>query len=295
MTDVGQDSTVPRRQLGRHLRRLREASGVTVKGAAEHLDCSVQKVWRMEKGTTAVRGSDVRHLCDFYSADAELTGVLIGLARQTRAKGWWQSYGDAVPEWFELYVGLEAAATLIRTFSPTLVHGLLQAPAYMDSIMEADQPETSEQERRHQVAVKTERRALLTRHFPPPPRLEVIIWEAVLRSPTNTPGALEQQIFHLLEAQQLPNVSVRVLPLAAGPHRASVTGAFTILEFTADGVQAEPPTVYQESLTGALYLDRPHEARAYDAMWAGLADKALSEEESAKLMTAIMREMNGRA
>ena len=86
MTDMEQDSTVPRRQLGRYLRQLRVASGVTVKAAAEHLDCSVQKVWRMEKGTTAVRGSDVRELCDCYGADPELVPVLVGLARQTRRR-----------------------------------------------------------------------------------------------------------------------------------------------------------------------------------------------------------------
>jgi hypothetical protein len=295
MTDVEQDSTVPRRQLGRHLRRLREESGVSVKAAAEHLDCSVQKVWRMEKGATAVRGSDVRELCDLYAAEAELTDVLVGLARQTKAKGWWQSYGDAVPKWFELYVGLESAATRIRKFDNALVPGLLQAPAYMDSVIEADQPQMSAEDRRHRVAIKTERRVLLTRHFPPPPHLEAIIWEPVLRSPADTPGALDQQIFHLLEAQQLPNVSVRVLPLAAGPHRASVTGAFTILEFIADGVATEPTTIYMESETGALYLDRPDEVRAYDRLWADVTAKALDEEESTKLMTAILREMNGHA
>lgn len=293
MANVEQDSTVPRRQLGRHLRQFRTQAGVSVAAAADHLGCSVQKVWRIEKGAAAVRATDVGELCDCYGVDAAMTEVLLGLARQTRAKGWWQSYGDAVPEWFELYVSLEAAATRIRTFSAALVHGLLQAPAYMDSIFEADRPEMSELDRRERVAVKTERRALLTRHFPPPPWLEVIIWEPVLRCPTDTPGALDQHLFHLLEAQLLPNVSIRVLPLAAGPHRASATGEFTILDFPTDGAYPEPSTVYLESRTGALYLDRQREVEIYNEMWAGLATKALGEEESSKLITAIMREMNG--
>ena len=292
MTNMEQDSTVPRRQLGRHLRQFRAQARVSVAAAADHLGCSVQKVWRIEKGACPVRMGDVRELCDCYGVDAAMTEVLLGLARQTRAKGWWHSYGDAIPEWFELYVSLEAAATRIRTFSAALVHGLLQAPAYMDSIFEADRPEMNEAERRERVAVKTERRGLLTRHFPPPPQLEVIIWEPVLRCPTDTPGALDQQLFHLLEAQHLPNVSIRVLPLAAGPHRASVTGEFTILDFLTEGAYPEPTTVYMESRTGALYLDRPHEVQIYNEIWASLATKALSEEESSKLITAIMREMN---
>jgi transcriptional regulator with XRE-family HTH domain len=292
MAQAEQDSTVPRRQLGRYLRGLRERSGMTVKAAAEHLECSVQKIWRMEKGATTVRGSDVLALCLRYEAGDELTSVLVGLARQSRATGWWQSYGDAVPEWFELYVGLESAAGRIRSFAPALVHGLLQAPAYMDAAVAADKPELSEEERRRRVEIKTERRGLLTRHFPPPPRLETIICEVALRTPIDVPGALQQQLFHLLEAQRLPNVSIRVLP--AGLHRAAATGDFTILEFPADdGVPSEPPTVYLESLTGALYLDKPREFEAYDRMWSDIADKALDEAESAKMIISIMREMNG--
>jgi transcriptional regulator with XRE-family HTH domain len=289
-------STVPRRQLGRYLRQLREQSGKTIKNAADHLECSIQKVWRIEKGATPVRGPDVRVLCQFYDADAEMTQALVSLARETKAKGWWQSYGDAVPDWFELYVGLEGAASRIRKFEPALIDGLLQAPAYMESVIVADRPEMSEAGRRSRIAIKTERRGLLNRHFPPPPRLEAIIWEAVLRTPLEVPGALEQQLFHLLQAKELPNVSVRVLPFAQGPHRASVTGAFTILEFpAAEGAEAEPPTVYLESLTGALYLDKPREFEAYDQLWSSIAERALDDEESARMITTVMREMNANA
>jgi DNA-binding XRE family transcriptional regulator len=62
IVDSDPGSTVPRRQLGRYLRRLREEKGITVKAAADVLECSFQKVWRIEKGAVPVRGPDVKLL-----------------------------------------------------------------------------------------------------------------------------------------------------------------------------------------------------------------------------------------
>src|SRR3954462_12402645 len=113
------NSTVPRRQLGRFLRQQREAAGRTIKATAEYMEFSVQKLWRIEKGAVPVRGPEVKILCDFYGTDPGVTEALVSLAKETKARGWWQSYSDVVmPEWFELYVGLEAAAVRIRKYEP---------------------------------------------------------------------------------------------------------------------------------------------------------------------------------
>jgi transcriptional regulator with XRE-family HTH domain len=289
-------STVPRRQLGRYLRQLREESGITVKAAADILECSFQKVWRIEKGAVPVRGPDVKLLCQAYKASPEMTEALVGLARETKAKGWWQSYGDAVPDWFELYVGLEGAASRMRKFEPSVVPGLLHARAYMEAVILADQPDMSDEGVQRRISIKMSRQGLLSRHFPPPPRLEVIVDEGVLRRSPDVPGAMAQQLWHLLKANELPHVSVRVLPLNVGPHRASASGAFTILEFPASETdKGEPPTIYSESLTGALYLDKPKEIQRYEEVWSTLAERALTEEESAKMITTIIGEMNNSA
>ena len=201
-SDAG--STVPRRQLGRYLRQIREERNITVKGGADILECSFQKLWRIEKGAVPVRGTDVKLLCQGYGVSPEMTEVLVGLARETKAKGWWQSYGDAVPDWFELYVGLEGAASRIRKFEPNVVPGLLQARAYMEAIILADQPDLNEDEVRRRTAIRVARQGLLSRHFPPPPSLELIVDEAALRRPPDVPGAMAQQLWHLLKANELP-------------------------------------------------------------------------------------------
>jgi transcriptional regulator with XRE-family HTH domain len=289
------NSTVPRRQLGRYLRQQRELAGKTVKASAEHLDCSPQKLWRIEKGAVPVRSPEVKILCEFYGTEARVAQALMGLAKETKARGWWQSYGDAVPEWFELYVGLEGAASRIRMFEPQLVPGLLQSHAYMESVTRVGRRQLTEDEFKQRIAIKRERQGLLSRHFPPPPRIEVILSEGVLFAAADVPGAMQQQLWHLLKAKELGRAGVRVLPLAAAPHRASISGAFTILEFASDAADRtalEPTTVYSESVTGALYLDKPHEILAYETVWNDLDARALAEGNSSELISKILREMN---
>ncbi|BEL04382.1 helix-turn-helix transcriptional regulator [Actinoplanes sichuanensis] len=289
-------STVPRRQLGRYLRSLREGAQprkITIEAAAAHLECSTQKIWRIEKGESPVRGIDVKALCELYDATPEMTEALVSLARETKSKGWWASYGEAVPDWFDLYIGLEAAASRIRKYEPALIPGLLQGPAYMEAVLRADGPDLTETELERRIKIRRERQGLLSRHFPDPPQLEVIVAESALRAELKTPGAMHQQMWHLLKANELPHVSVRILPTSAGPHRASVSGAFTILEFpTMNGDRGEPPTVYSESLTGALYLDRPKELDVYEQGWAALSALALSEGESNVKVQSLTGEMS---
>src|SRR5688572_27980051 len=104
MTAADAGSTVPRRQLGRFLRQLREDAGITVKAAADALEWSTPRVWRIEKGAVPMRALDTKNMCQLYGATAEVTEALMSLARETRARGWWHAYGDGVPAWFELYV-----------------------------------------------------------------------------------------------------------------------------------------------------------------------------------------------
>jgi uncharacterized protein DUF5753/uncharacterized protein DUF397 len=152
----------------------------------------------------------------------------------------------------------------------------------MAAVIHADRPElTDDDDDERRIALRQERQGLLARHFPAPPRLEVIVSEAVLWSAPETPGAMAQQLWHLLKANEMPHMSVRVLPFSAGPHRASVSGAFTILEFpSADAEKGEPSTIYSEALTGALYLDKPRELTTYEEVWASLGDRALTEQQS---------------
>ncbi|MEU6208216.1 helix-turn-helix transcriptional regulator [Micromonospora musae] len=289
--DIG--STVPRRQLGRLLRQYRTEAGVTLDAAAEALEYSRQKIWRIESGLGAVRVLDVKAMCELYGVSDEMSEAMKGLAAETKSKGWWHAYGDAVPTWFELYVGLESAASHLRRYDESLVPGLLQTREYALGLYHAGS-RLSTEERERAVEVRMQRQDLLTRRLPKPPQLEALLSEAVLRRPVGGTRVMAGQLIHLLEASELPNVSVRVVPLVAGPHPGAVAGSFVILDFPATrGGRAapEPSVVYSESLTGALYLDKPDELAAYQNTWNGVEALALGEAESRDMIKRIAGEL----
>jgi transcriptional regulator with XRE-family HTH domain len=138
MAETLTGSTVPRRQLGRYLRSLRIEAGLTVRAAAKELERSEPTLWRMESGQVAVRALDVEQMCRLYGAKEDMTKALMALAKETKAKGWWQTYGDVVPEWFDLFVGLEAAANRMSEYEHSLIPGLFHTEAYARTLIKAE-------------------------------------------------------------------------------------------------------------------------------------------------------------
>lgn len=283
-------SSVPRRSLGRYLRQAREAAGVSLEAAARDLEWSRAKMYRVEGGQSPLRRHDVMAMCTLYRISAEHAEALVALATETKAKGWWHSYGQAVPAWFDLYLGLEAAAARLRHYESGVIPGLLQIPEYAAAVFRT-KPGASEAEVQQKVAVRMERKKLLERRLPPAPSFDVIIDEAVLRRPIPDRPAMQQQLAYLVNlAAREPHISVRVLPSAIGPHVASTAGDFVILDFPAEGPrQAEPTTIYSQNLTGALYLDKPDEVDAYERVWTGLCELSLDERATEQLVAEIIK------
>jgi transcriptional regulator with XRE-family HTH domain len=274
-------STVPRRQLGRYLRDLRNRQRMTVKTAAEELEWSETKIWRIETGQTSLRSHDVDLMCRIYGAPADLTEALRGLAKETKAKGWWQAYGDVIPENFDVYLGLEEAASGLSWYEPELVPGLLQTETYARAIITADNPDVPEDEINRRVRLRIERQALIRRPAAPL-ALRVALNESVLRRPVGGREVMAEQLDALADAAELPNVTLRVVPFSAGLHHGLMTGPFVVLRFPAngDGQDSEPPTVYVDGFTGALFLDKAHEIErfsdALEYIWAAAANEAAS-------------------
>jgi hypothetical protein len=226
-----------------------------------------------------------------YHASDEITEVLIGLSRESKAKGWWHAYGDVVPGWFELYVGMEQAARQLRHYAPSVIPGLLQTRDYAEWVLRQGEDAGDPSAVDASVALRLERQSLLARRKPKAPMLDVILDEGVLRRTIGDTLGMQKQLAHLVNVSTRPNVSVRVLPLAAGPHVASSAGSFTILDFPAVGTASpEPTTIYSENLTGALYLEKPREVETYLATWLELERKALSQTGSDDLIGAIIKE-----
>lgn len=282
MTARNSGPTVRRRRLGGELRRLREAAGIEVEQACEALRCSASKISRLENGRLPVRTRDVADLLQLYGVPpGEHREALLALARESRRHGWWQAYQDVVPAWFEVYIGLEAGASSISVYEPQLVHGLLQTADYARAVMRASLPEASEDEIERRVALRLDRQSRLREDNPP--RLQVILDEAVLRRPVGGTAAMSAQLTQINRTAELPDVTVQVLPLSVGAH-AGLGSTFSVLTF-AD--ETDHDVVYIEKGAGSLYLERPAEIRRYRVRLDRLTASALSPADSAALIADV--------
>ncbi|WP_307834519.1 helix-turn-helix domain-containing protein [Paractinoplanes lichenicola] len=283
-------STVPRRQLGRKLRELREAVPLTVAQAITALEWSKPRLWRYETGQVPIHPNDVDTMCRVYGADPSVTEALKELARQSKAKGWWHAYSD-IPEWFQLFLGMESAASRLRQYEAEVIPGLLQSPGYARAMISRGPikglpPESVER----RTEMRMQRQQILTRKDPKAPQLDVVLSESALVRGF-TPKIMTDQLACLLAFAERPNVSIRVLPFSAGPHTA-YQGAFVILDFPRESTarDPEPTTIYQESPTGSLYLDKPSEVETYSSIWDDLSTVAFDQPASRALIEEKAKE-----
>ena len=276
--------TVLRIILGSHLRRLRESKGMSRDDAGYTIRASGSKISRLELGRVGFKMRDVEDLLTLYGVEeGETREVLRALAEQANAPGWWHKYGDVLPEWFQVYVGLEEAAKLIRTYEVQFVPGLLQTEEYVRAIA-TRHLSVSPEEVERRVALRMTRQQVLTR--PSPPRLWVVIDEAALRRKVGGRDVMRGQIERLIEASKLPNVTLQVLPFSVGSHSAEA-GAFTILRFPDFDM---PYIAYLEQLTSAIYLDKPDEVEQYLEAMERLCIESEKPENTVELLSRILQE-----
>ncbi|QBS42372.1 transcriptional regulator [Nocardia sp. CS682] len=273
-------STMPRRQLGRHLRDLRNRARMTTRTAAQQLEWSEAKIWRIETGQTSLRSLDVEAMCKVYGAPSDLIGPLTALARETKARGWWTAYGDVIAEGFEVYIGLEEAASRLSTYENELVPGLLQTEAYTRALLAAARPDMSASEIDRRVQLRMARQALVTR-ADAPLQLDAVISESVLWRRIGGAEVAAGQLAHLRQMCDLPNVGIQVVPPDSGYHEGMDSGRFVMLEFPElrVGEQPEPPVVYVEAFTGPVYLDKENDIDRYRRAFASLGAVAVDARE----------------
>lgn len=274
--------TARRRRLAIELRRLREESGLTCSQVGRELDWSSSKVSRMETGQGRVQPSDVDALCRFYVTADELRDLLKSLAKESKTKGWWRAHGDAIPAWFSVYVGLEQAASNLRSYQAEFIPGLLQTDEYAAEQCRAWVDHTAE-DIHGMVGVRMRRQELLTSESAPD--LWAVVHQSALQHMVGSRQVMARQLERMLEIGKLKNVTVQVLPFDAGAY--PTTGSFTILGFPE---QEDPDLVYREGLTDSVYLEEPKDVALYTKAFDHLRALALSPQRSTLLITKILEE-----
>ncbi|MFI6595346.1 helix-turn-helix domain-containing protein [Nonomuraea sp. NPDC050536] len=275
--------TVLRILLGTQLRRLRTEMGISREDAGYAIRASHAKISRLELGQVSFKERDVADLLTLYGVHSPAERApLLELARQANAPGWWHKYGDLLPSWFEVYIGLEGAASVIRTYENQFMPGLLQSPAYARAVIRLAHERTPEEEIERRVKLRMTRQDRLVGDRPL--KLWAVIDEAVVRrSPGGGPEVMREQIQHLLDMTARPNVTVQLMPFDRGGH-AAAGGPFTILRFPEREL---PDVVYMEQLTSALYLDKPAESEHYMQVMDRLSIQAESPAETRRFLEKL--------
>jgi hypothetical protein len=236
----------------------------------------------MEMGQAGYTRQDVADLLTLYGVcdEAEREAILT-LAGQADARGWWHGFADLMPGWFEVYVGLEEAASVIRCYEAQFVPSLLQNEDYARAVIRDGYPLADAGEIERRVRLRMNRARLV--HSLEPPRIWTVVDEAALRRSPGGPRVMRAQIEHLVELCRLRHVTVQVAPFArSGP---AAPGPFTILRFAEPAL---PDIVYLEQLTGAAYLDKREDVDAYATVVDRLAAQALTPADSVAFLTRMI-------
>ena len=269
---MARPTSTARRELGDELRRLRgDRRGATV---AQSLGWSESKLSRIETARTGISDSDLDRLLGAYDAEPDERTRLRGLARRGRGRVWWTPYRSAVPAPYDEYVALEAEAEIMSEWETQIVPGLLQTDEYARAVIEVGADIGNQETIQRRLALRMARQTVLVRD--PPPRLSVVLDEAVLHREVGGPGVLTRQLQRLSEASRRPGVEILVLPFSAGAHPA-LGESFMILDFP-DG--ARSPVVHSEGLIGGLFHLKGDEVQIYREAFDDLRRRALPFERS---------------
>jgi hypothetical protein len=278
--------TVLRMVVGAQLRRLREASGISASDAGYEIRATHSKISRMELGRVSFRDRDVADLLTLYGvADEQERAAFLSLAREANVPGWWHDSADLLPGWFEAYLGLEEAASIIRNYEVQFVPGLLQTADYARAVILLGYADAPKEEIERRIALRMTRQQLLTREAGP--HFWAVVDEAALRRPLGGPEVMRGQIDHLIKATALPSVTLQVIPFQAGGHSAA-GGPFSLLRFPGPDL---PDVVYLEQLTSALYLDRREDVDSYQAVMERLCLQAVPAEGTVQLLEEIREDL----
>ncbi|MWA01969.1 helix-turn-helix domain-containing protein [Actinomadura sp. LD22] len=277
--------TVASARLARELRAQRERAGFNQEAVAEEMGWAESKLYRIENDKSRVLQRDVKRLLKMYGVDGEEADALVELARLAREPDWWHQYSGAIPEWFQVYVVLEASASHVFGYDTELVSGIMQTEAYTRAIMSTAPSPKNEQEIENTITVRTTRQARLFGEDPP--EVWLVLNEAVIRRVVGGPTTMRDQLQHLVKLAQLRNVCLQILPFSVGEHGA-MHGSFKLLKFEATD---DPDRVYMEQQIGGLYTQKTPEVDRYKLMFDHLRAQALGPEQSIAMLRAVATEL----
>ncbi|MFE2535085.1 helix-turn-helix transcriptional regulator [Streptomyces sp. NPDC059371] len=286
MSEPRSAPTVGQVVLGRRLLDLRERAGLKREEAARILRVAPATVRRMEMAEVSLKIPYLQLLLRSYGVGDQEAEAFVRLAEDANKPGWWQRFHDILPDWFSMHVSLEGAASLLRSYEPHFVPGLLQTEDYARGVLKAGAiGQTRPEDIERHVALRMQRQDLLTREDAP--RIWVVMDETVLRRTIGGPEVMRAQIDKLLQATKLPHVTLQVIPFSSGPHPGTY-GPFVLFRFAMPEL---PDMVYSEYLTGAVYLDARSEVATHLEVMDRMAAQAATAHRTKEILRDLRKEL----
>jgi hypothetical protein len=274
--------TVRSIRLGKTLRRLREEADLAPGVAHPRLDWSRAKLDRIEAGETIPKPMDLAAALTLYGTDAATAASLEQLRTEAKKRGWYHAFADV---WNSGYAALEDGASEIFEMQANMVPGLLQTSAYARAVITAGNPKRAPQWIDRAVQARMNRKELLTREANRA-SLRCVIDESALRRLVGGPQVMARQVSYLWEMTQQPNITVQILPLAAGAY-AAMDNSFIRLTFPPDAELA--PVVFAEGLWGAVYLESPPDLERFTVSEEAVVNDCLTPEMTVSYLATLGR------
>ncbi len=277
--------TICRTVLGFKLRQLREARGHGQEFVAGELGSSRAKLCRLELGKGACKESDVAAILTFYDVDSSVRDEIFGLVRGANAPAWWQEYAQFLPPGGETYVGMEQAASSIRSYDSQRIPELLRTPRYTRALGQLSYPRETHHASNGKVALLERRQMILT--GPEPPVCQFLIDEAALVRPAGGAEVMQEQIEHLLQLHmQASRISLHVIPLHRGGP-ATPIDPFTLMTFKGDELR---DLVCLEQPVGILFVEESRDVDIYGKALDALSPSGVcSHRETERILTRLLR------
>ncbi|MFI6402732.1 Scr1 family TA system antitoxin-like transcriptional regulator [Streptomyces sp. NPDC050548] len=251
--------------FGTELRRRREDMGLSQAQLGALVFVSGAYIGQFEQANRKPQMELAIRFDEILKTDGIFERLCLGLINDRR-------YAD----YFAKAAELEALATKICDFAPTLVPGLLQTTEYARAVTVAMNPLATEEYIEDKVSGRMDRARILkdaTR-----PVYWAILHENSLRVPVGGPAVMARQLDHIANLMRERTVLVQVLPCAAGAF-AVMNGMLTLMEFG-----DAPPTAYTEAVYSGNLLDDPAVVKRSYAAYDLLRAAALSPEASLALI-----------
>ncbi|MGH3663508.1 MAG: helix-turn-helix domain-containing protein [Micromonosporaceae bacterium] len=235
-----------RRRFLTEMRKLRQAAKLNQTEAAELIDRDQRAISSLERGERGIRKRELWALLDGYGVtdDAERE-ELWRLSQAKSDRGWLDEYASSLSPSYASYVAFEQEATEIHTWEPALVHGLLQTPDYARGVIRRTAREATPDDVERRVEVRIARQAHVEKARP---RLWMVMSELSLRLSVGSDEVMREQLSRLLEISEQPQITIQVVPLAAGVHP-GVLGSLTVLRFP----PPDEDLIYLETMAGDVY------------------------------------------